>query len=497
MHCQPNLLTPGSMTTITNLVGTLELASRYRYGLTSRGVPMYLFRPYHEDQPDYIVGCSERDLSQNQLAIVDVSTNTTTVSSLAKPRANLVRLLGPVGDPAAERAAILQHYCPFHCPMRLLTLPDPIPTDNEFRIEISAASGWITLHVDPAGCRDIDDAIAWHPTERKWAIVIADVAAAVSPESINNAFARAIGATFYDLEGRVVRPMLPPVISEDEASLLPGQRRRGLALLFQDPTILAPGQMVDVGLTTTPTSTDLLPSWSLCWITVAHSYTYDSFASSEHAWMAGGLDPHDWIATQMIRYNAAAATLLQSHGLGLLRVQPPAEATITETAADCPPELRHLLNEQATYQLTDITKATEQGHAGLGLPAYTHASSPLRRYADLYNQRIIKFILLRTDPPTEAADLADHLNARSAANRRWTRDLTFLTHVTPGKVHIVDVVPFSATHVWVPLWKRLLRLRHEEPTAGPTRIAIFCDLTRRNWKMRVLTAPFITDSSSD
>jgi exoribonuclease R len=375
-----------------------------------------------------------------------------------------------VGNPAAERTAILQHYCPVKS-ITAAEAPGLILTDDKTRIEISATTGWITLHVDPAGCRDIDDAIAWHPTEHRWAIVIADVAAAVAPDSVINGYARAIGATFYDLEGRVVRPMLPPTISEDAASLLPGQRRRGLALLFSDGTAA---------------------TWSLCWITVTHSYTYETFATSEHAWMASGMDPHDWIASQMIRYNAAAAALLQTHGVGLLRVQQPAEAAREETTTTWPQELQHLLNERATYQATDTTKPTEQGHAGLGLPAYTHASSPLRRYADLYNQRAIKFILQRINPPTETADIADHLNTRSTANRRWTRDLTFLTHVTPGKVHTVDVVPVSATHVWVPLWGRLLRLRHEEPTPPRTRIAIFCDLTRRNWKMRVLTAPAST-----
>lgn len=459
--------------TTTHLVGTLELASKYRYGLTSRGVPMYLFRPYHEDRPDYIVGCSERDTSHNQLAFVEVPSSATEAviaATTQKPRANLLRLLGPVGDPTAERAALLQHYCP--TPTRPPTdpVPDPDTTDDPHRIEISAATGWTVLHVDPPGCRDIDDAIAWHPTERKWAIVIADVAAAVPPDSVYDSRAEAIGATFYDLEGRVIRPMLPPAISEDSASLLPGQRRRGVALIYPADWSRS--------------------AWSLCWITVAHSYSYDSFATSPHNWMATGQEPHDWIATLMIRYNAAAASLLQAHSTGLLRVQPP---QVVAPASDdtWPSTLRHLLNERATYQVADVTKAAEQGHTGLGLPAYTHASSPLRRYADLHNQRCLKQILRdpAVSPTEENTELADHLNNRSTANRRWTRDLTFLTHVTPGRVHIIDVIPVSPTHVWVPLWNRLLRLRHE-PTEPPTQVAIFCDPTKRNWTRRVLTAPF-------
>jgi exoribonuclease R len=464
------------------LVGVLELASKYRYGLTSRGIPLYLFRPYDESRPQYIVGSSERDLSRNQIAVVEAPPpDAPAPPAHGHIRANLIRLLGPVGDPVAERAGLLQYYCPVHAKLVAATATAstaPDTSDDHRRMEIDTANGWTVFHVDPAGCRDIDDAIAFHPATGRWATIIADVAAAIPAMGPLNARARAIGATFYDLEGRVVRPMLPPEISEDAASLLPGQRRRGVALI------------------TDPVSADAAtePAWVFCWTTVAHSFSYESFATSD---LAASLhittDPHDWIAERMIAYNAAAGRTLKSASQGLLRVQPPADAAAVTT---WPASLRHLANEHASYQVADVT-ATNQGHTGLGLPAYAHASSPLRRFADLVNQRALK-ILIAADGagPTAPPELADHLNSRTAANRRWTRDLTFLTHVTPGKVHEIDVVPLSATQVWVPLWGRLLRLRHEVPVA-PTRIAIYCDPTRPNWKMRVLTAPASTGSSSD
>jgi exoribonuclease R len=143
------------------IVGVLELSSKYKYGLTARGNPLFLFRPYDEAEPEYIVGSSERDLSRNQIAIVEVTTpepDPDTVCTLTtKPRGVLVRLMGMVGDVEAERFALLQHYCP------LVSLPSsesPPPPDDPPRLEISEATGWITFHIDPAGCRDIDDAIA-------------------------------------------------------------------------------------------------------------------------------------------------------------------------------------------------------------------------------------------------------------------------------------------------------------------------------------------------
>ena len=135
-------------------------------------------------------------------------------------------------------------------------------------------------------------------------------------------------------------------------------------------------------------------------------------------------------------------------------------------------------------------KTKEQGHASLGLAAYCHASSPLRRYADLVNQRILKALILGL--PVDSITDPDHLNQRSKANKRWTRDLTFLSLVTPGRVHTVAVLWISATQVWIPAWRRIIRLRHEEDRAPGQRghIQIFCDPTRRNWKRRILTSSY-------
>jgi exoribonuclease R len=464
---------------MTILVGILELASRYRYGLTSRGIPMYLFRPYDETQPEYVVGCSERDTTQNRIAFVVVPAGTAIPSPPAKPRAHLARLLGPVGDLAAETTGLLEHYCPTR-QLTMLPAPPADTTYDEYRQDLSAETGWITFHIDPAGCRDIDDAIAIHPESGRWAITIADAAAAVRRNTEIDRAAAAIATTFYDLNGHPVRPMLPRPISEDSASLLSGQRRRGVTYVFH------------------PTSpTRYPPIWMLTWITVQHSFSYETFPGSAVAARLGlsARDPHDFIEQMMITYNTAAAAKLQAHGVGsgLLRVQPP---TLAATVALWPPELAHLARETALYEPVDPARQAEQGHASLELPAYAHASSPLRRYADLVNQRALREIIMSGDVPAElrsTAEQAEYLNRRTQANRRWTRDLTFLTHVTPGHVQHIPILWVSPTQVWVLAWKRLLRLRHEVPEPAPLpgtedTIQIFCDPTRRNWRQRVLTA---------
>ena len=443
------------------VVGVLELASKYRYGLTSRGAPLYLFRPYDEALPDFIVGCAERDTTVNRIALVEVAA-TAVSTGTEKPRGTLIRFFGPVGDYDAESAALIQHYCPTR--HRKEPIPEPDTSDDENRQALDAAHGWIVFHVDPPGCRDIDDAIAYHHETNTWAVIIADAAAAVPTGSPVDDVAREISQTFYDTDGSVVRPMLSRSISEDTASLLPGHRRRGVALIGDH--------------------------FALVWVTVEHSFTYEAFPQSDIAVMLGlsSVEPHDWIAQQMIHYNTSAGRMFKKYAAGILRTQAPADAAAVASWKQVSPELAHMANEAATY--ANACEDANQGHAGLDLDAYAHASSPLRRYADLHNQRVLKALLRRDAPPADAL-LPAHLNERQRACRRWARDQHFLDTVTPGHVHTIDVVWVDPQRVWVPAWRRLLRLRHEdvrEPGAVG-RIDIFCDPTRRNWRQRILTAP--------
>jgi hypothetical protein len=195
----------------------------------------------------------------------------------------------------------------------------------------------------------------------------------------------------------------------------------------------------------------------------------------------------------MILYNAFVAAALAKAGSGLLRVQPPSPEL---TAAASHPSLAHLLQEAATYETADVEF---KAHTSLGLPVYCHATSPLRRYADLVNQRVLHSIRIGAVatplvPPSNQKSVAAHLNERTKAARRFGRDLTFLTHVTPSRVHEVAVIVMLDDKAYVPLWNRVIRVRHFMPPADNVpgkqiRIHVYCDPTQRNWKQRVLTAP--------
>lgn len=84
-------------------------------------------------------------------------------------------------------------------------------------------------------------------------------------------------------------------------------------------------------------------------------------------------------------------------------------STVTTTA-----ELAALQGQLNTAISKATYGATVRGHIGLQVPAYTHATSPLRRYADLVTQRQLLAHLDGTEVPYTAEQLATIAHAQAA-----------------------------------------------------------------------------------
>lgn len=88
------------------------------------------------------------------------------------------------------------------------------------------------LTIDPAGSTDLDQALHLERTETGAVLyyAIADVPAYVEPGGALDAEARRRAQTIYAPDGRI--PLHPPVLSEDAASLLPERDRRAYVWRF-------------------------------------------------------------------------------------------------------------------------------------------------------------------------------------------------------------------------------------------------------------------------
>jgi exoribonuclease R len=452
------------------LVGTLELAAKIRYGMTSRGAPIYRFTPFSEAYPPFFVGCSQRDISKNVLAVVDF---VHWVEGSTCPRGNLIRILGPAGDLATEDAALLAHHAPTRW-KRFSTEDLVVPPAGPQTVQEEQ-----TFHVDPPGCRDIDDAITLNEidsgrTEVK--IHIADVASwlAVNPQLI--ATAEKISQTLYN-DGVAVVPMFPVELSEGRMSLLPGEIRRAWTLTF---CWNAATQAVEGTVT-----------WSLETVRIAHSYTYDSFYGSPYAAalraVASGLaakpleDSHEWIEQLMLFYNRQAAQLLRQHGMGVLRRHPAPDIERLTAYAEIGLPAAKLAYAAGEYC---PATATDTEHWGLGQAVYCHASSPIRRWSDCINQLALRQLILGLgayfpEPNTDA------MNAGAKRAKSYERDVAFVRALLTGPKQLEAIVA-STTKLWIPAWSRLVSCPIYVPVGTRVIANIYCDAKQRNWKRRLV-----------
>jgi exoribonuclease R len=437
--------------------GVVELNSKYLYGHTSRNVPIYLFHPFDKTHPLVRVGCSQKDRAANLLALVEIDDTREKIY-----KGHIVKVLGQAGDFQAEAAALKWFAAPNHLKVEKLSLVSPLK-DTASRLSI--LGGW-TINIDPPGCRDIDDVVTLIPLEDgKWRLIItiADVAALVPEGSEMDILAYSQGQTVYQ-DGKAVAPMLPTWFSEFQGSLVAGETRLGL-------------------------------SWVGTWNPQEHrledkhghghfqetivknqeTYTYESILETKSfptqilkeiaSYMKGALtnDPHEWVEELMLFYNKEVAKTLLAKGIGILRSQSDRQIEKATLYKEVHPDLAPYGLSAAEYSPSWSTCI----HATLGVP-YCHASSPLRRYADLSNQRYLKAILHGTEESPVPETILVHLNHRQKAIKQHDRDFFFLQQVSASNSGSLMCVYLEALEtkdvVYVPAWKRLVRVpwRKEE-----------------------------------
>lgn len=415
------------------LVGTLHLTQPARYGFTSRKVPLYLFTPYDERYPPMIVGSSEKDKSCNRIVLVQWESWS---AGTPFPRGLLQVTIGRSGDLKAEKAALRHLVCPWKYPKLAFT---PLLQDQGDRRLLTGT----TFHVDPDGCRDVDDVVTLEPIDDDlWRIVItiSDVAAYVEDGSAIDIMASLISQTVYDSEGRVLHSMLPVSYAEGACSLLPGERKRGISLEF-----LWDGSSLSN------------PTWYESLFETQETYTYDTILTSPHrgilqevatylvrvgqgAGQGAGQEPitdsHQWIEQLMLLYNKEAGKILREAGIGILRRHAPAEQEKVEQYRHHLPEWQFLAMSSAEYVLAE---EKDTYHSGLQTDAYAHVSSPIRRYVDLVNQRALKGLLRGNRDFIVPVTIYD-INRRERAIRQFERDTVFLEAVEKGHTRVRGIL---------------------------------------------------------
>jgi len=459
----------------THILGIVDFRNRTSMGITKRGVSLYLFHPFDRGYPPFIVGSKDKPTTNLICSVDFVSWEDTW------PRGGIQCRLGPVGDLEAELTAIrLQPVVP--------SSPYAIPDTASVEKHISGS--WdVVLHIDPPGCEDVDDVLGWRSVEfgTEFMIGISDVAAWIPEGSALDLQARSVSQTVYE-EGRVHLPMFPNTVSTELASLRSDATKRPVVAL----------------IATVVTGSPVMFRWEQQLVTVTHSYTYESILTDSAKcdkirFLLSSLygksveDPHEWIELLMVEYNKQVANLLRKAGVGILRSHKGTANKDYEALALAKgvPELAHFGKQAGKY-----CKSTESdiAHAGLGLDEYCHASSPIRRYVDLYNQRWIKHLLFEGPKPVLPVSILQ-LEIRARIAKQMEKDLWFRSHiaydkVTEAKGFIIEHKLDMRYSVYVPEWRRKLTgvaKKILEP-GTPVSVSIYIDKANPRWYDRVITS---------
>ncbi|KAF8351411.1 SSD1 protein [Amanita rubescens] len=158
------------------------------------------------------------------------------ISSL-HPFGTLVEELGPIGDLEVETSALLKD-CNFpteefteNVSKCLPPMPWTVP-EREFEVRKDMRNERI-FTIDPATAKDLDDALSIKANEDgtfEVGVHVADVSYFIKPNTALDRDAKKRATSVYLTQRSV--PMLPPALSEQLCSLVPGQDRLAFSVIF-------------------------------------------------------------------------------------------------------------------------------------------------------------------------------------------------------------------------------------------------------------------------
>ncbi|MFZ5448463.1 MAG: ribonuclease catalytic domain-containing protein [Thermodesulfobacteriota bacterium] len=299
------------------------------------------------------------------------------------------------------------------------------------------------ITIDGERTRDFDDALSLEAVDGGWrlGIHIADVSSQVLPRTSLDFEAQARGTSIYLPERRL--PMLPEELSEDTVSLLVHRERLALSFLVTlgpdaelKDWLIVPS-VIRVRSRMTYHEVDGLLAQDQQLSSLAHL----TRRLKERRLSRGGYElklPEVWVtftpqgdtqvvvedqettsrqlvAEAMVLANSLAAQFLKEQGIAALYRGQPEPREPIKPGSD--KSLLELWQDRRRLSRVVMDLAPSP-HWGLGLPCYTFATSPIRRYLDLVIHRQILAVVSGHPPIYSPDDLEQILTTIEPAMRR-------------------------------------------------------------------------------
>ena len=329
----------------------------------------------------------------------------------------------------------------------------------------------VTFNIDNESTKDIDDVVSIRQSadsDEVWefAVTIADVASVLPAGCDVDEAACINGETLYSDVGTALRSMLPPELSEDVSSLLPDKWRLGVAMFFTWTEPDPDDNENRLGKLSEPYfkavrirnkcffsyNNVLAESTAAGWGNELYALRDAikalqkamNIARTEHDLSAS---PHTWIEALMLFYNMNAGKELRTRATGILRFHEAPDRDRLTALKEIQRRLKKTrlpaagaantrddpikLLEFFAYSSAKYCSAQKEdtAHWALNANAYAHASSPIRRYADLENQRALLGLPRRAVGSAAENALCDVLNLTARRRKVFRHEAFFLNKV--------------------------------------------------------------------
>lgn len=309
-----------------------------------------------------------------------------------------------------------------------------IATNSNFQIEDRQSE--YVFSIDPDGSVDFDDAFSIQPLllqEYRVSIYIANVYVWIETLNLWNEIT-ARPSTIYLPDRK--RTMLPTVLSDEICSLQEDQPRFALAM---DIIVDRDGRV----------DTEIPPRYTNVLIRVKKNYVYEEpklLKNSHYKTMfalsklmnPSVIDSHDVVAHFMVLMNATVGEYMKTQSVGIFRSATYINQTenndpIDTLTAETGRLIRTWNNTHTQY--TGYSPETNLQHDIMGIDAYVHITSPIRRIVDLINQMILLKTngIVQTFSPDASTFLdqwlhkIDYINTTVKSIRKVQTDCELLT----------------------------------------------------------------------
>ena len=373
-----------------NIAGVLKLKDRTIYGITKKGLQLCLFEPFDWKYPNFLVATKLKGtVNIDYYAVITYLQWEKTL-----PRGVIYKMIGCVGDMINEYEILLHKYNLNGKSPKLITrdikqadtIWDLISHDE--LIDYNDIRKTKIVSIDPEGSKDIDDALSIRACGGGGYCVgihIADVTFWLDKYDIKPTNTSSIYTPHKKIN------MLPDIIADNFASLIPKQDRLTLTLWIELDD--------DCNIINYKYENCIIRSWK--------AYSYESFQMSNklncllvdvskkigknYGYNTELWDIHKMVEVYMVMANNITGMYIKACGGGIFRTHKSIDPGPSPNIDDKRVEdfVRIFQSHSAQYEVVDGSD-TGYYHYGLKLDYYTHFTSPIRRYIDIIIHRMIK-----------------------------------------------------------------------------------------------------------